>query len=579
MLEFTKESIDKAIENIDQFPELQKGRESKDYDLLLDNGKTYPPILVLSEAHKILGGEALVVSDFYNSTRKPFNILKKLGYNVVSRNLTNNNSHIAKNSEALNYRAFLDFCELSNLYVSEQLAIRFIASLITKPFVILTGLSGSGKTKLALAFSKWITHEHVQTNLNYFSIGDYVKSNRVTYLVTAADKISVTFTQNETGTKATIPYELINEWIETIKKHDYSKETSPRTIREAVEKTTKYSLQLNSFETHLKAAAFSLMSREKPVQDEASKSVCLLPVGADWTNREPLLGYLNALVPGTYAVPENGALQLIIDAVKNPSRPYFLILDEMNLSHVERYFADFLSAMESKESIFFHSGDTDYDGIPPSIALPDNLFIIGTVNIDETTYMFSPKVLDRANVIEFRIDETEMETFLDGNTTLNFNKLLGQGVNMAEDFLAKSRNKYQTSATDKKLTDDLLQFFIELKKVGAEFGYRTASEIIRFVGVTNQINSNWTMSQIFDAAIMQKLLPKLHGSRRKLESTLKCLAELCLYDKSLTPDILNPKKGIDYMNDANIKYPVSLEKIRRMNNGLINNNFTSYAEA
>jgi len=78
---------------------------------------------------------------------------------------------------------------------------------------------------------------------------------------------------------------------------------------------------------------------------------------------------------------------------------------------------------------------------------------------------------------------------------------------------------------------------------------------------------------------MQKLLPKLHGSRRKLEGVLKSLAELCLVDKSLSADFLNPKKVVDFTDADKIRFPVSLEKIRRMNISLLNSNFTSYAEA
>jgi 5-methylcytosine-specific restriction enzyme B len=573
MLDITKESIERGIKNLDTYPELLKRRESRDYDLVLENGKVYPPILVLSEAHKTLGGGALVVNDFNNNTKRPFKILKDLGYTVRKKQ----NPLIRQ--ETFDYLRFLDACNSSNLVITEQLALRFIAALITKPFVILTGLSGSGKTKLALAFSTWITNGYRKISSRLFSIGEEVKSNRVTYLVTAADEISVTFTQAESGTKATFSYELIQEWVETIRINNYSKDTSPRTIREAVEKTTKYSPQINSFETHLKAAAFFLMSKEEPITDETIKSLCLLPVGADWTNREPLLGYPNGLEPNKYIVPENGALNLIIDAAKNPDRPFFLILDEMNLSHVERYFADFLSAMESNELIFLHSGNEDHNEIPPSIKLPDNLFIIGTVNIDETTYMFSPKVLDRANVIEFRVDQSEMEDFLTGHKILNFDDLIGKGLNMADDFLAKSRNKNLTVPLDKNVTDDLLVFFYQLKQVGAEFGYRTASEILRFVAITSQLNNHWTKDQIFDAAVMQKLLPKLHGSRRKLEGTLKSLAELCLLDKSLSTDFLNPKKVVDFTDTDKIRFPISLEKIRRMNISLLNNNFTSYAEA
>src|SRR5690606_32630707 len=129
----------------------------------------------------------------------------------------------------------------------------------------------------------------------------------------------------------------------------------------------------------------------------------IVPVGADWTNREPLLGYPDGLREDNYVLPDNGVLGLILKALENSKLPYFLILDEMNLSHVERYFADFLSIMETKESIQLYSGhdrDSGNKSIPKKIYWPENLFIIGTVNIDESTYMFSPKVLDRANVIE-----------------------------------------------------------------------------------------------------------------------------------------------------------------------------------
>ncbi len=155
----------------------------------------------------------------------------------------------------------------------------------------------------------------------------------------------------------------------------------------------------------------------------------IVPVGADWTNREPLLGYPNALDKEEYVSPENGVLDLMIRAKQNienteePTAPYFLILDEMNLSHVERYFADFLSTMESGDKIPLHKIENDSLMIPPSIKLPKNLFIVGTVNIDETTYMFSPKVLDRANTIEFRLTEKDLADFIASDIKLDMNLL------------------------------------------------------------------------------------------------------------------------------------------------------------
>lgn len=371
----------------------------------------------------------------------------------------------------LNYKTFLTDIKNANYYANNKLCLRFISSLLTKPFVILTGLSGSGKTKLAQAFATWIC--------------------------------------------------------------------------------------------------------------ENENQYCIVPVGADWTNREPLLGFPNALESGKYILPDNGALGLILEAAKgaNSNKPYFLILDEMNLSHVERYFADFLSIMESNGKFSLHSGSEEWNNVPSEIKLPKNLFIIGTVNIDETTYMFSPKVLDRASVIEFRVTADEMKDYLKSTTSLDLDNLKSAGSNMAEAFVEIAQDKYLQTINALDLQTALNIFFVELKKTGAEFGYRSAAEIFRFAAVVNTIEPDWTIIEIIDAAIMQKLLPKVHGSRRKLEPVLKTLGTLCLQDSQNIDEFISPKIEIDFNDTVKIKYPVSLEKILRMNRCLIDNGFTSYAEA
>jgi 5-methylcytosine-specific restriction protein B len=357
----------------------------------------------------------------------------------------------------------------SGLSLSSSLSLRFTASLLTKPFVILTGLSGSGKTKLAQSFAMWICENEDQ--------------------------------------------------------------------------------------------------------------YCLVPVGADWTNREPLLGFPNALKSNEYIKPDNKVLDLLISASDNQNKPYFLILDEMNLSHVERYFADFLSVMESGRKLSLHNGLDYWNDVPAEIDFPKNLFIIGTVNIDETTYMFSPKVLDRANVIEFRVTAEEMKNYLDKNTILELDKLKSAGAEMAASFIKLAKDKSLKTNDSPFLQTELLNFFSELKKTGAEFGYRSASEIFRFAAVINNIEPGWSIPEIIDAAIMQKLLPKVHGSRRKLEPVLKTLGNLCLKSGHNFDDFIALKSEINFNDSDKIKYPLSLEKIVRMYQGLLDNGFTSYAEA
>ena len=258
----------------------------------------------------------------YYLNAKSINVLEEYYEPVV--NETNVQIDL-KDQSPFEIKSFQDDCKNAGLVYTDKLITRFVSSLLTKPFVILTGLSGSGKTKLAQAYVQWICQEESQ-------------------------------------------YRII-------------------------------------------------------------------PVGADWTNREPLLGYPNALKPEEYVKPDSGVIDLIIQANSNPELPHFLILDEMNLSHVERYFADFLSVMESNEEIPLYAEGTVDNGVPSKLKVPANLFIIGTVNIDETTNMFSPKVLDRANTIEFRINNNEMKGFLGTANDLNMKALLGKGVHMSQNFI------------------------------------------------------------------------------------------------------------------------------------------------
>ena len=367
----------------------------------------------------------------------------------------------------LKIESFLKTLGRSGLSYPNLLITRFFASLLTKPFVILTGLSGSGKTKLAQAFVQWIC------------------------------------------------------------------------------------------------------------QDESQYRI--IPVGADWTNREPLLGYPNALKPEEYVKPDSGVLDLIIQANKQPELPYFLILDEMNLSHVERYFADFLSVMESGEEIPLHSGEIE-NGVPAKLKVPSNLFIIGTVNIDETTNMFSPKVLDRASTIEFRVTQDEMKNFLGNIREINMDTLTGKGAGMAKSFLEMAASTDFATKDYAEIKNALIQFFGELKKTGAEFGYRSATEILRLINHLTVLDDTLITLQKIDIAIIQKLLPKLHGSRRKLCPVLEILGSFCITgDIKIIKDIFE-KADFDF-NGANVLYPLSLEKITRMYRSAVDNGFASFAEA
>ena len=320
----------------------------------------------------------------------------------------------------------------------------------------------------------------------------------------------------------------------------------------------------------------------KALVEDADTQLCTVSVGADWTNREPLLGFPNALQSTQYVRPESKVLDLLIEANKpeNSDKPYFLILDEMNMSYVERYFADFLSAMESKEAIPLWNGclepeneDDDWDDTPKKIKLPSNLFIIGTINVDETTYMFSPKVLDRANVIEFKISAEEMSSFLENMKDVHPDNIISKAANMSASFVdIASKNDLEKDAA---AIVTLKKFFQELKNVNAEFGYRSATEIFRFICQAKHNDNTATRitdNEILDAAIVQKLLPKLHGSRKKLDPVLKQLWRLCF-------DGAESELPITDENAKKAKFKESADKIWRMYESAIANGFTSFAEA
>ena len=104
---------------------------------------------------------------------------------------------------------------------------------------------------------------------------------------------------------------------------------------------------------------------------------------------------------------------------------------------------------------------------------------------------------------------------------------------MAADFVEKSGTRIESFTESEELKRILMDFFKELKKTGAEFGYRTASEIFRFAGIVSMLENDvpWSVEKVADAAIIQKLLPKVHGSRRKLEPVLRTLGRLCLKEE------------------------------------------------
>lgn len=509
-------------------------------------------------------------------------------------------------------KKFHENLTVSGLVYSEPLLQRFVSGLLAKPFLILTGLSGSGKTKLAHSFASWLTPAKVLSDP--FKPGNNIESERITYFIKDSDKLSVGFSNSQdpgAETLVTLPRAMIEEWANYIEANSLTRDVSARQIREGVSPASKFSSQLHSFETQLKAAAFALLeSRKSQIEADCYR---IIPVGADWTGNENIIGYPNGLDNKTYVTKP--ALELIRHALEPAYSeiPHFLILDEMNLSHVERYFADMLSAIESGEEIPLYDGDereTDRGTVPRMLRLPDNLFVIGTVNVDETTYMFSPKVLDRANVIEFRMGQKDLQAFLDYPVAPQMEKLFGRGACFGSGFVEAAADKRRevAPAIKESYEREMLLFFNLLREHNAEFGYRTSYESARFIHFFNQLGGyhegsvDW-FDIAMDAVVVQKFLPKLHGSRSKLEGLLWALAWACgaeridrggksfavqIREASQAQDdaLYGPETLWETLAKSNpddpsaaARYPLSFDKVMRMWRKLVRDQFVTFAEA
>ena len=206
------------------------------------------------------------------------------------------------------------------------------------------------------------------------------------------------------------------------------------------------------------------------------KLVSITPAFRDHTH---LLGYLNPLTkPPSYVMGE--LTQFLLNALENPQYPFFLILDEMNLARVEFYLAPILSAMESRTAIALHDS-TEINSPPNALRCwPSNVFLAGTVNMDETTHAFSDKVLDRAFTMEF------------------------WDIDLKEYF--------KRNPTDRDVQSTITSLYDALKPAHLHFGYRTVKAIVDYVNTAIETDPDDKMDAL-DQAVFSKVLPKLRGQQ------------------------------------------------------------------
>lgn len=337
----------------------------------------------------------------------------------------------------------------------------------------------------------------------------------------------------------------------------------------------------------------------------ASGPSLVVAVRPDWTDSRGLLGYFNPLLERYVSTPTlvfllaaEAECQRAAGAGRVPA-PYFLVLDEMNLAHVEHYFSDFLSAMESGQAMELH-GERRADtagpapAVPPQVPVPQNLFVIGTVNVDETTYMFSPKVLDRAFTIELdRVDlhgygQDEPIGRATGNE-LRLERLPGRLVGVQRpgiaDWLAFS------SLLDGELHQAIVTLHALLEPWHRHFGYRVANEIARFVCLAAEQTDGGpeSLRAALDLAVLAKVLPKFHGTQQELEEPLRAVFGFALAgppeprasasdrEWNVVRGVLEPA-GTASAEALRVFLPRTAAKVWRMLQRLRAQGFTAYIE-
>jgi 5-methylcytosine-specific restriction endonuclease McrBC GTP-binding regulatory subunit McrB len=337
-----------------------------------------------------------------------------------------------------------------------------------------------------------------------------------------------------------------------------------------------------------------------PLKDglRAASRDLFLSVRPDWRDSKALLGYYNPLTEAYEWTPFLRFLERASRSYRDgDGLAWFVILDEMNLAHVEYYFADLLSVMESgrdddgwtREALTFVYPETAEGDVPPrEMTLPPNLYVVGTVNIDETTHAFSPKVLDRA----FSIELVDVDFSAYPPEPAGDGPFLSDAERQA--LLAAFTRDGRFPRIDKaeiaahvadhpEVRDRLQTLNVLLQRDNLHFGYRVFDEIVTFLAVAdeNGMFDDLGDNAAFDAAVLMKVLPKFHGSRGKLDRPLRSVLAWCLAPDDPQPilpvapatadaDPLAPLQSLSYV------LPRTANRVLRMLAELQTDGFTAF---
>ena len=339
------------------------------------------------------------------------------------------------------------------------------------------------------------------------------------------------------------------------------------------------------------------------------RNFCMVQVKPNWHDSSELIGYVTR-ISGTPEFVAGDFIKFVVKAWYDEKHPYFMLLDEMNLAPVEQYFAEYLSVIESRKArrierdgeiiteiytdpILKASYHRKEDGskepdewyvkmvdsllvscpneklfairqqfLEQGISIPQNLFVVGTVNMDETTFSFSRKVLDRAMTIE--MNEVDLHGGLEKETESEIgyigNSIIGDA--------AEGSDVY---AENKELCDPVLAY---LEKVNAilegtpfKIAYRTRNEFLMYTVNRKILSPDSQLWQTLDEMTSMKILSRIEGDS---DRTQKVLEELQTLVKAEIEDHIPPAEEGKTAPES-----ISAKKIVEML-GKLGSGFTSY---
>lgn len=484
-----------------------------EYAYILENlakDKDYKKILVDVSLSRLKGTD-LIISDYAKNNYRDDKGLKFLsdagffddvskGTKAIKEKYILKYSEILSSLSILSDEAILAGSSLINHSVSEisSTNMNFLTALRTKPFMLLAGISGTGKSRIVRKLAQ----------------------------------ASIT--------------------------EDLQKDYDPKSVEKG----------FNRWELH------------KPANFE------LVQVKPNWHNSLEVVGYKSNIGGAHYEFTP--FVEFVVRAWKHQDVPFFLCLDEMNLAPVEQYFAEFLSAIESRsiengeyetdpiikpfvefgevvctQMIDHLVGKVDASKVVPDsieaklverfktkgLTLPKNLLVLGTVNMDETTFSFSRKVLDRAMSIV--MNDVEYDKFFTGETENDMAEFDDATKKLLIDRPIRGLEAENNGAD---LVEQYLTAINEvLNDTPFKLGYRAANEALLYVSAAHQFDSSIDINAALDEFTLMKILSRIEGDKRSIENLLDDLQRV--------------------INDS---YPASNKKLVQMAKTLQNKQFVSY---